>query len=289
MSAGRFAALGLGVALALGLAMVVVAVRAADEQGTAEQAAPAVPPVYVYHEPGGAGHAYFDPPKALEPEFFHRRMAEVLVEALRGAGVEASVADARTWLRLCRARERGVVVDLAQYPVEELYGGEDEGSPVEEWLDAGGVMIYAGDWPFHWYVGPDGALKGEGACSQGDDDIFDADLVRDGFVGIAVGPTEEGKRWLPSLRAEGTLRPFDADAVARHCPWYELYSVGTRPDAEGKVLRAADALCFRLPSGDGFFAAFHLRRGSHTDSNQVVYEFITRRLAGVLAEGGRPR
>jgi len=254
----------------------------------ASVALPAQPPVYVYHEPGAVGYGYFDVPKQVEMEAFHLHLCEALAGALTDAGFKASVIDAREWLRLCNERRRCVVVDIGQFPSHVLYEGQDDGSPIEGWLNAGGILVYSGDWPFFWYAGSDGRIHGEGAMDRGDDDIFGADLVRDGFVDMTVEPTEAGKKWLPSLRAGGTLRPFDADAVARACPWYEFYSLGKRTEADGTVHTASDALCFRLPKGEGFFAAFHLRRGAHTDTNQIIYEFLTRRLAAVLAEGGKP-
>ena len=244
-------------------------------------------PVYVYHEPGVGGYGYLDAPKQVETEAFHLHMAQALVGALTDAGFTASVIDAKEGLRICNERRRCVIVDICQYPSHLLFAGQ-EGSPIAEWLRAGGIMVYSGDWPFFWYVGGDGKTLGEGANSFGDDKVFGADLVREGFVDIAVAPTDAGKKWLPSLSAGGTMRPFDADAVAAACPWHEFYSLGKRTEADGTVHTAADALCFRVPKGDGFFAAFHLRRGSHTDTNQIIYEFLTKRLAGVLAEGGKP-
>ncbi len=261
------------------MAMVLIAALASVAQ-------PAQTPVYVYHEPGAAGYGYFDAPKQVDTEIFHLHLCEALAKALTEAGFTAKVIDAKEWLRLCDDRSRCVVVEIGQFPSHVLFAGQ-EGSPIAEWLKAGGILVYTGDWPFFWYVGGDGKTLGEGANSFGDDKIFGADLVREGFIDIGVEPTEAGKKWLPSLRPGGTVRPFDADAVAQACPWYEFYSLGKRTQADGTVQTAADALCFRVPKGDGFFAAFHLRRGSHTDTNQIIYEFLTKRLAGVLAEGGK--
>ncbi|HID22011.1 MAG TPA: hypothetical protein EYP14_06375 [Planctomycetaceae bacterium] len=238
--------------------------------------------MYVYHEPNGRGYAYFDVSKRAEPAVFHRRMCETLVRALKDKGISASVLDAKDWLAICRQRKLCVVVDMCQYPHESLYRGQDEGSPIEQWLDAGGVMVYSGDWPFHWYVKADGELDSRGAGQQGDDDIFDVDLVKDGFVGVEVAPTDAARKWIPSLHAGRTLRPFDAEAVKQHCPWYEFYLRGKRG-----ARTAADALAFRMPHGKGLFVAFHLRRGSHTDSNQAIFEFITNRLPAVLKGAAR--
>lgn len=251
----------------------------------AEQAGNLIP-VRILHDPVNAAFAYFDVPKVMEPADFHLRMCEVLRDALRRSGFDADVVDAKRWLEICKTRSRCVVVNICQYPFAPLYGGEDEGSAIEQWLDAGGMLVYSGDWPFFWYLRPGEGLRGAGAGGEGDDDIFDANLVEDGFVGIKVEPTDLGRKWLPSLRGGTTQRPFDAEAVKRHCPWHEFYSLGKRRKPDGKWLTAADALCFRMPAGKGYFAAFHLRRGTHTDSNQVIYEFITRRLPRLLGKGG---
>lgn len=265
-------------------------------------AAPALPPVYLYHDDAYANYGYLQAPKAVtlvqggawpiapggntQASAYHRGMMRALAGELTAAGVPGEPLDAAGWLALCRSGRRAIVVTICQNLPDLIFSGQAEGSPLETWLDGGGILVYSGDWPFYWYTDRSGKGSDAGAGVRGDDAIFDADLVRDGMVGITCQPTEQGARALPSLRGTWTLRPFDLDAVERACPSCETYLQGERTQ-DGLRQRAADGLCFRLPHGSGSFVGLHFERGPHGDTAQVVLEFLTGRARELF--GGEAR
>lgn len=252
--------------------------------------AAAAQPVRVYHDETYWHVGYLDADKQVTAPLYHRLMCEALIQALEREGVEAAIVDAEGWLRLCREPERCIVVDICQTVPGIIYSGQDDGSPLESWLEAGGILCYSGDWPMFWYaLAGEAKAGGDGAQLEGDDDVFDADLVKDGYVGVATTPTEEGKAVLPGLRPGSTMRPFDATAVAESCAWYEVYGRGERPGPAGQPMVAADPVCFRVPGGKGHFFAAHLRRGHHRDTNQLMLEFILNRGLELLRHGGEGR
>lgn len=259
------------------MAVAVLAVVGALCGQVAEQ-----PSVYVYHDPGWFHAGYFNVPKSAEPLRFHALMSEALVDELGRRGVAAEVIDAAGWARICAEGRRCIVVDIAQSVPAAVYRGEDDGSPLETWLEGGGILCYAGDWLCHWYALEGGGKSGEGALHQGDDDVLDADLVRDGFVGISCEPTDAAWQVLPQFEGWRTLRPFDAAAVADHCEWYEVYGAGAR-QAGGETLMAADPVAFRVPGGDGYVFGCRFDRSAHTDSAQMVLDFILNRGLDLLA------
>jgi hypothetical protein len=265
-------------------------------------AAPALPPVYLYHDEQFACYGYLDAPKAVTypPDrywpvtpgdatavgAYHRELMAALGWSLRRQGARAQVLDAAGWRDLCERGDRAVVVVIGSTIPDVVFAGQPDGSPLDRWLKGGGGMVYSGDWPFYWHCNAAGANSAEGGASQGDDAVFGADLVRDGFDGQTTKPTPLGARWLPSLRDTWTLRPFDLEAVRRACRWSEVYGSGERT-VNGTRQTAADSLCFRVPGGEGLFAAFHLTRGQHTDTAQVILEFLSGRLPALL--GGEAR
>lgn len=249
--------------------------------------AAAAQPVRVYHDETYWSVGYLNADKQVTARRYHALMCEALVQALGREGVQASLIDAEGWLKLCQEGAACIVVDICQTLPSILYSGQDDGSPLEKWLEAGGILAWSGDWPMFWYALPgDGRVAGESAQLEGDDDMFDADLVKDGYLDIAAAPTEQGKTVLPSLRPGGMTRPFDGAAVADSCEWYEIYGRGERPGPGGQPMVAADPVCFRVPGGKGYFFAAHLRRGHHRDTNQLMLEFILNRGLGLLREGG---
>ena len=252
----------------------------------------ASPPVYVYHDDQYASFGYLDPPKAItlqHGEFwpvavgdiqqampFHRALMQALASALTSAGHPTQTLDAPGWLRLCQTRQRAVVIDICETVPDLVFRGQPD-SPLRAWLEAGGILIYSGDWPFYWYCDATGKTSNQGAGPLGDDAVFGEDLVQEDFVGISTAATETGRQWLPSLRPTWALRPFNLDAVKAHCKHAEFYLTGDRQQA-GATQHAADGLAFQVPHGQGWFAGFHLTRGPHTDTAQVILEFVTRRL-----------
>ncbi len=240
--------------------------------------------VYVYHDAAYFHTGYFDVPKRADPLEFHRLMSLAICDELGRRGVPAKLLGARDWAKICRAKRKCIVVDLGQSVPATVYHGQDDGSPLEEWLDAGGILCYAGDWVCHWYALEGGGREGQSAGQRGDDDVFDADLVKADFVGIRCNPTPEAKSVLPAFRGWASSRPFDADAVQRSCEWYEIYGLGERKGPEG-TRRAADPLAFRVPQGRGYFFGCRFARSAHTDSAQMVLDFILKRGLGLLREG----
>jgi len=250
----------------------------------------AAQPVAVYHDETYWHVGYLDADKQITARVYHRLMCEALVQALEREGVQARVIDAAGWLRLCEDKTRCIVVDICQSVREIIYHGQDDGSPLEQWLEAGGILAISGDWPLYWYALPgDQRAGGDGAGWLGDDDVFDADLVKDGYVDMVMQPTELGKSVLPSLRSSYTLRPFDGLAVAQACQWYEVYGRAERPAGGGASMVAADPVCFQVPGGSGYVFGCHLRRGQHRDTAQLMYEFILNRGLLLLGNGGETR
>ncbi len=267
----------------------------------AEPASAALPSVFLYHDEAYVGFNYltaskdvvFAPdaywpilPGTVDVRGHHRELMEGLRGALAAVGIPAQILDAAAWGRLCQERKAAVVVDIGQIVPDTVFRGQPTGAPLRDWLMAGGMLVYSGDWPFYWYVDGSGKASCEGAGPQGGDAIFGADLVKEGFTDFPTSPTEVGKRWLPSLSASWSQRPFDLTAVQKACPWSEAYLVGER-DQGGAHQVAADGLAFRPPGAKGYFAGFHFRPGMHTDTNQLVFEFLTRR-APTLFGGERP-
>jgi hypothetical protein len=261
----------------------------------------AQPPVYLYHDDARGGFNYlaaskdvlFAPggywpilPGTADVTSHHREMMAGLRAALIAAGVPTELLDATGWGKLCRERTTATVVDICQAVPDTVFKGESQGAPIREWLLSGGTLIYAGDWPFYWYSDAAGKMSCEGAASQGDDAVFGADLVKDGFTDFATNPSDTGRKVLPSLMPSWSQRPFDLAAVRKACPWSEAYLVGER-GAGPAMQSAADALAFRPPGARGYFVGFHFRRGMHTDTNQLVYEFLTLR-APALPRGEQP-
>lgn len=242
------------------------------------------PTVYVYHDADYFHTGYFDVPKRAEPLEFHRLMSEALRDELRRCGVAAELVDAEGWARLCADKRKCIVVDIAQSVPATVYRGQDDGSPLEEWLDAGGILCYAGDWAFHWYSLEGGKHSGDSAGHRGDDDVFDANLVEGGFVGIRCKPGPVGKEVLSAFKGWASSRPFDADAVEKSCKWHEIYGLGERKTTDG-LRRAADPVAFRVPGGKGYFFGCRFARSAHTDSAQMVFDFIMKRGLGLLKEG----
>ena len=240
--------------------------------------------VYIYHDAGYFSAGYLDPPKGADAVEYHRLMANALGQELARHGVSSAIIDAEGWAEVCGQGRRCIVVDIAQSVPSTVYSGQDDGSPLKRWLQAGGLLCYSGDWFAHWYASPGGGHEGSSACQSGDDDIFGADLVRDGFVGIACEPTEAAQAVLPGFKGWRTSRPFDADAVVAACPWHEFYGLGRRP-AAGGILRAADPLAFRVPGGRGYFFGCRFGRSTHTDSAQMVCDFILNRGLSLLKDG----
>ena len=259
------------------------------------------PPVYLYHDEARVGFNYlaaskdvlFTPggywpilPGTADVTTHHREMMAGLRAALAGAGIPAEVLDATGWGKLCQERTIATVVDICQTVPDTVFKGEPQGSPVREWLHSGGNLIYAGDWPFYWYIDANGKSGCEGAAGQGDDAVFGADLVKEGFTDFVTNPSEVGKGFLPSLMPSWTQRPFDLTAVRKLCPWSEAYLVGERGNGPTHQ-SATDGIAFRPPDAKGYFVGFHFRRGMHTDTNQLVFEFLTRRAPALLG-GERP-
>jgi hypothetical protein len=276
--------------------LLILAVVLASAAARAAQ-----PPVYLYHDDARGGFNYlaaskdvlFSPggywpilPGTADVTTHHRELMAGLRAALAAAGIPAEMLDAAGWGKLCRERTIATVVDICQAVPDTVFKGESQGAPVREWLHSGGNLVYAGDWPFYWYADAAGKTNCEGAASQGDDDVFGADLVKEGFTDFVTNPSDAAKRLLPSLMPSWTQRPFDLAAVQKLCPWSEAYLVGERGAGPAHQL-AADGLAFRPPDAKGYFVGFHFRRGMHTDTNQLVYEFLTLR-APALFGGARP-
>ncbi len=244
----------------------------------------ALPPIYLYHDDKYAHFGYLNAPKYLDftpgaawplgtvpgdPCRAHRAMMVTLGSALGQGGVAARLLDAPGWLELCRGGSHAIVVNICQTTPDLIFAGQSQGSPLERWLAAGGILVQSGDWPFFWYCDGTGKVRGDGAMAKGDEDIFHADLVKDGFTDLPVAPTELARQYLPSVAPVVSQRPFDLAAVKAACPWFEVYLQGERA---GQV--AADGLAFRVPGGQGYFVGFHFLRGPHTDTAQAVLEFL---------------
>ncbi|MEA3402416.1 MAG: hypothetical protein U9R79_14355 [Armatimonadota bacterium] len=244
------------------------------------------PDVYVYHDPHWFHVGYLDAPKSTDALTWHRLMSHALCDELGRRGVHAEVIGAEQWASICEEARRCIVVDIGQSVPGAIYHGQDEGSPLERWLEAGGILCYAGDWFCHWYALEGGERGGDSARHQGDDDICDANLVRDGFVGMSCEPTEAAEEVLPAFEGWRTLRPFDADAIEEHCPWHEVYGTAIRETDAGR-LRAADPVAFQVPGGQGYVFACRLARSTHTDSAQMILDFILSRGLSLLG-GERP-
>ncbi|MDE0688588.1 MAG: hypothetical protein OXI61_10510 [Candidatus Poribacteria bacterium] len=121
------------------------------------------------------------------------------------------------------------------YPINN---GKPDGSPLEEFLDAGNTIFNTGEYTFYTSEGPD-ETNGQAALPN----VID---VPKAFVWMNRGPdawaanpvemtpTQEGKDLIPSLKEYNTSYPFHLDDYDRS-PWELEIALAENDDADPRV------------------------------------------------------
>jgi hypothetical protein len=165
-----------------------------------------------------------------------------------------------------------VLILCGQFPstIYQAGNAEVDGSLAEEFLEAGNMIVNTGDYMF--YVVNGAGTNGEGGI-QNMMDI--ATTMWDDNTAVEV--TEDGKKYLPTLRNFQTDRPFHLNELRD--PWEtEIIFAGSEIRADPVVVHDTDT--------DGRLAIFYQTSSQDGDPRgEVISEFILNWLPEIAGGG----
>ena len=91
-----------------------------------------------------------------------------------------------------------------------------DGSPVEEFVEAGNVVINVADWIF--YMSYEGGVRSADNAADGAANVFDIPGLSSGDRGTDFQPTDLGKKYIPSLKPFNSTRPWHMEQFEGK-PW----------------------------------------------------------------------
>lgn len=121
-------------------------------------------------------------------------------------------------LDLVNANETIVVMAMDVAP-DTIWDGSPDGSIVEAWLEAGGTMIWKGDFQFYYIGHSDGSREHLGNIESY---VFDRYVT--GWVGLNTNSTSLGANYLPGFESLYTDRPASRSLIEGL--YYEAYGSG---------------------------------------------------------------
>ncbi len=151
-------------------------------------------------------------------------VANSCISNLKNLGTAAAMVDAEELRAYMEANPKGVVVVPTGCAPDTIWDGKDE-SFVEKWLDAGGRMVWTGDWPFYYVGCADGTSKeiGTGASEV----VLDFQPVTQYYQeNTKFFPTGNGKKHIPSIHEFDVYdtRGGNIEEIEKNAPFYEIYA-----------------------------------------------------------------
>ena len=93
---------------------------------------------------------------------------------------------------------------------------EPDGSNIENFIEAGNVHINVADWIY--YMSYEGGVRSADNAADGAANVFDIPGLSFGDRGTDFQPTAEGKKYIPSLKAFDSARPWHMEQF-KGTPW----------------------------------------------------------------------
>lgn len=205
-------------------------------------------------------------------------IATSLATQLRALGYEAEIFVPSSqqallnWMENYRndaLRDYLVLLDMAPALV---YSGQDDGSPAEDWIEAGNGILWTGYSPFAWWIAEDGSISDAGASFTAADEVLDA-----ATAGLCTGAGS--MLLLPPAIDLPDLAPYTATygviPSRLGTGWSE--QVTYADDGTSGSLRATDAVLLRNAAG-GEYAQFLVSNANLPKRVDVLFDFLRTQL-----------
>jgi len=200
-----------------------------------------------------------------------KKLTESLQAQFTNQGLESSIGGAKGLREYMEANKNGIVVMALDIAPSTIFRGE-RNSFLKSWLDAGGKMIWTGDYEFYYYsIGrPDQRISiTRWGATMTFDTTTDLTPAQSNEEPYYMTPTELGKKYIPSLGIFQSLRPAIIKTLVEHKMAHEIYA------SDGE--RADPVMC-RPRGGKGYFVKIQMKNiGDIERLSQLMAEFIKNR------------
>ena len=220
--------------------------------------------VVIFILPCGSGWALdvaiFNDPSVVQACFGTSGAVSQKVKELLGKdGISAEIVDSQGVADYMVANPTGVVMMINGAAPGTIFENKGKDDLVREWLEGGGIMTWAGDWPFYYW---DNANNVAGAA--GEISVFGVTVTTSlAAPGGAMEPTELGKQYIPDIKAHNSTRPVMLSTLESRGFEFESY-------ADDSI--NADPVAFRNEDMEGWFVNLHTFCGGEAPADQIALE-----------------
>jgi hypothetical protein len=196
-------------------------------------------------------------PACIDPA----QMVPAAQKALDAKSIKNNVVNAADLVTYMNANKTGIVLMATGIAPSEIFKNQGNKDLVNQWLTGGGIMVWAGDWPFYYWDTPANCPAAAGETS-----VFGV-VVTAGTVS-AMTPTDLGKKLIPSIKEHTSQRPIMLKTLDTNKFNFESYA------DDGATY--ADPIAIQAPKMKGWFVNIH------TWPENEAYDQVAKEIAELI-------